>query len=60
MKMTLLTKNKSGFVDGSIMEPYEADVIFPYWKRCNTLVLAWLTRAMESLIAQSFIFIENA
>ena len=59
--MSLLTKKKLEFVDGSMMEPDDDDdAVSPYWKQCNTLILAWLTRAMEPLIAQSFIFIDSA
>lgn len=60
MRMSLLTKSKLDFVDGSILELDLDDVAFPYWKRCNTHVLAWLIHAIEPTIAQSFLFLENA
>jgi hypothetical protein len=39
MRMCLEMKNKDSFIDGTIPQPDFDDPIFPYWKRCNTLVL---------------------
>ena len=36
MKMSLLIKNKIGFVDGLIQEPNQQDATYPYKSRCNT------------------------
>ena len=60
MKMSLLTKNKLGFVDGSIQEPDANSTIHPFWRRCNTMVLAWIVRSLTPAIAQSVLWIDNA
>ena len=60
MRMSLLTKNKLGFVDGSIEEPEQDDPIFPFWQRCNTLVVAWMIRSIDPEIALSVQWIDNA
>lgn len=60
MKMSLLTKNKLGFVDGTIPDPGEAHALYPYWQRCNTMVLGWLIRSMNPEIAQSILWREKA
>lgn len=32
MKTALLTKNKCGFIDGSVKKPADADPLAPYWE----------------------------
>nr|GMC68017.1 uncharacterized protein LOC109168309 [Ipomoea batatas] len=53
MEMSLLSKNKLGFVDGTIAMPDVNDVKFPYWKRCNNMVSTWITRSVSTEIAQT-------
>nr|KYP76196.1 Retrovirus-related Pol polyprotein from transposon TNT 1-94 [Cajanus cajan] len=58
--MGILTKNKEGFIDGSIQEPSADSSIRPFWQRCNTMVLGWLVRSMSAEIAQSIIWRSRA
>ncbi|GAB4845269.1 hypothetical protein Ancab_040124 [Ancistrocladus abbreviatus] len=60
MKMALLSKNKQGFVDGSINAPSASDPMYGVWQRCNTMVLSWITRALSPSIAQSILWIDKA
>ncbi|KAK9035588.1 hypothetical protein V6N11_077625 [Hibiscus sabdariffa] len=60
MRMSLISKNKYRFVDGSIKEPKKEDSRFQAWVKCNNLVLSWLQRALNQEIAQSVIWIDNA
>ncbi|XP_057444806.1 uncharacterized protein LOC130737053 [Lotus japonicus] len=60
MKMSLLTKNKLGFVDGSIAEPPQDHPVSPFWQRCNMLVLSWLIKSMSVEIAQSILWRDKA
>nr|KYP39800.1 hypothetical protein KK1_038865 [Cajanus cajan] len=60
MMMSLLTKNKEGFIDGSIQEPSANSSICPFWQHCNTMVLGWLVRLMSAEIAQSIIWRSRA
>ena len=53
MRMSLLSKNKLKFVDGSIAMPLVTDSLYPHWERCNTIVLSWLVHSLEPSIAQS-------
>jgi hypothetical protein len=57
--MCLEMKNKDGFITGSIKQPY-ADNIYPYWKRCNTLVLRWIFSSVSADIAQSLFLVPTA
>ncbi|XP_019184395.1 PREDICTED: uncharacterized protein LOC109179345 [Ipomoea nil] len=60
MEMALLSKNKLGFVDGTIAVPDTNDVKFPYWKRCNNMVSTWLMRSLSSEIAQTVLWVGTA
>ncbi|XP_028181379.1 uncharacterized protein LOC114368257 [Glycine soja] len=60
MKMSLLTKNKLGFVDGTIAEPPKNHAVLPFWERGNMLVLSWLIKSMSVEIAQSILWREKA
>ncbi|KAK3015420.1 hypothetical protein RJ639_007492 [Escallonia herrerae] len=42
----LHSKNKAGFVDGTIEKPDDASSDFQAWIQCNAVVLAWLTNAL--------------
>nr|GMD58905.1 uncharacterized protein LOC109155052 [Ipomoea batatas] len=60
MEMALLSKNKLGFVDGTIEVPSIDDVKFPYWKRCNNMVSTWITRSVSPEIAQTILWLGTA
>ncbi|XP_050217800.1 uncharacterized protein LOC126668655 [Mercurialis annua] len=53
MKMTLISKKKYKFVDGSIITPAVTEQIYPAWERCNTMVMSWLYRSVSPTISQS-------
>ncbi|XP_019173560.1 PREDICTED: uncharacterized protein LOC109169140 [Ipomoea nil] len=50
MEMALLSKNKLGFVDGTIAVPNVGEVKYPYWKQCNNMVSTWIMRFSEANI----------
>ncbi|KAG5009956.1 hypothetical protein JHK82_018579 [Glycine max] len=58
--MALVSKNKMGFLTGSIPIPSEIDPIYPHWERCNTLLMSWLLNSLSPSIAQSVVFFERA
>lgn len=60
MTMALEMKNKFIFADGTIQKPVATGPAFPAWKRNNTLVLSWLIRSMNSEIATSILWINEA
>nr|DAD45980.1 TPA_asm: hypothetical protein HUJ06_004210 [Nelumbo nucifera] len=60
MRMALLSKNKLGFVDGSILIPSKDDPTYPAWQRCNTMVYSWLVRSLSPSIAKSILWLDNA
>src|SRR3989442_2219623 len=60
MLMALATKNKVGFIDGTISAPPEEDPLFDTWKRCNMIVLTWIQNSVESSIANSILWLDKA
>ncbi|KAE9604354.1 hypothetical protein Lalb_Chr11g0070561 [Lupinus albus] len=60
MRKALSSKNKFKFVNGVVGTPQESDAIFYAWKRCNAMVISWITRSLSQQLAQSIIYIDNA
>ncbi|XP_019175879.1 PREDICTED: uncharacterized protein LOC109171267 [Ipomoea nil] len=57
MEMALLSKNKLGFVDGTVVTPDVNDVRFPYWRRYNNVVATWIMRSLSPEIAQTVLWV---
>ncbi|KAF8393202.1 hypothetical protein HHK36_021443 [Tetracentron sinense] len=60
MRMTLSTKNKLGFVNGTISKPKSPASSVALWDRCNDMVLSWLLNSISSNIAHSVIYADTA
>lgn len=60
MKMALNTKNKVGFIDGTLKQPASGDVTGSVWSRCNSMVTSWLLNAVVKEIANSLLYFETA
>ncbi|XP_019177726.1 PREDICTED: uncharacterized protein LOC109172932 [Ipomoea nil] len=60
MEMSLLTKSKLGFVDGTIAMPGVGEVKYPYWKRYNNVVATWIMRSVSSEITQIVLWVGTA
>ncbi|XP_040374566.1 uncharacterized protein LOC133711476 [Rosa rugosa] len=62
MTLALNSKNKLGFVNGSIKAPSsEADPEgYATWSRCNDMVHSWIVNTVSSEIADSIIYYPTA
>lgn len=60
MVTALKTKNKVGFVDGSLLMPGCDDPLFSTWERCNTLVLTWIHSSLSTQIGKNILWFDNA
>ncbi len=60
MKMTLQSKNKLQWVDGTFPAPAITDPTYSAWQICNIMVVSWLIHSVSQSIAQSIIWIDNA
>ncbi|XP_072077273.1 uncharacterized protein [Arachis hypogaea] len=56
MLLALKSKNKLGFIDGTIAKPEENDNLFGLWDRCNTYIVAWINLSLEPSISHSVIW----
>lgn len=59
MILSLSTKNKIGFVDGSISKPDATSVDLKAWERCNDLVCSWIIFNLDETIAKSVLFLKT-
>nr|KYP31433.1 hypothetical protein KK1_048262 [Cajanus cajan] len=60
VRMSLVSKNKLGFVDGTIEAPGHTNSLYSTWERANIMVVSWLLRSLSPTIAQSVIWMETA
>ncbi|XP_075650134.1 uncharacterized protein LOC142620692 [Castanea sativa] len=58
--LALSSRNKFGFVNGSISKPDPTSPLFNSWNRCNTTILSWLTNSLSSDLKASVIYINSA
>jgi hypothetical protein len=60
VERSLGTKNKLGFINGSIPMPDEDDLNHAAWERCNHLVQSWLINSVSESIAPTIVFCDTA
>ncbi|XP_023888369.1 uncharacterized mitochondrial protein AtMg00810-like [Quercus suber] len=58
--LALSSRNKFGFVNGSISEPDPTSPLFNSWNRCNITILSWLTNSLSPDLKASVIYINSA
>ncbi|KAJ9141275.1 hypothetical protein P3X46_031825 [Hevea brasiliensis] len=58
----LTTKNKSGFLIGTIQQPSKTDQPIEYalWNQCNNMILSWLTHSAEPDLAKGLVHAKYA
>jgi len=59
MKPALGTKNKLGFINGSIHTPDLEDLNRNAWEHCNYLVQSWLINCVLESISQTIVFYDK-
>ena len=60
MFLALSSRNKFGFVDGSIAEPDSSSTLYNSWSRWNNTVLSWLTNSLILDLKASVMYNNNA
>jgi len=55
----LSAKNKLEFIDGAEPKSAKTDLTYQTWKRCNNMVVSWLTHFVSSSIRQSIIWMDK-
>lgn len=56
----LTTKNKLGFINGSLFKPFPSHQDFELWECANNMVLSWINHFISQHIAQSTIYFASA
>ncbi|XP_010547243.1 PREDICTED: uncharacterized protein LOC104819062 isoform X1 [Tarenaya hassleriana] len=56
----LMTKNKLGFIFGTIPKPPETHSDYGAWLRCNALVSTWLANSVSSEIGSLILYLDEA
>lgn len=54
------SKNKSGFVDGTISKPDVDSPDFQPWVQCNAVVLSWLTNSLDKELQSGVAYADTA
>ncbi|KAL1331672.1 hypothetical protein AAHE18_12G203200 [Arachis hypogaea] len=54
--LSIKSKNKLGFIDGSILKPEKTNSTYEAWDRCNTFVLSWLHSSLSTEILHSVLW----
>lgn len=57
--MALNAKNKQGFVDESLQQPFVEEANASIWLRVNSMVTSWLLNAMTKEIADSILYLNS-
>ncbi|XP_075104070.1 uncharacterized protein LOC142178446 [Nicotiana tabacum] len=60
MLMSLSTRNKIGFTDGSCPRPSVTSPLYKAWDRCNNLVRTWILTALTMQIKNSVLHSKSA
>ncbi|GMI70300.1 hypothetical protein like AT1G21280 [Hibiscus trionum] len=60
MIMALSSKNKLGFVDGSLSAPASTSTLFSSWTRANNMVNSWILNSVSKDIAASLLYHSTA
>lgn len=57
--IALSSKNKLGFVDGSIKRPVNSNTIGKVWDIVNDIVIGWLLNSMDEKISGSVLYFKT-
>ena len=61
MRLNLLTRNKLGFIDGTITrEAFTVDSEKQDWDRCNAMVISWIVNNVSKELVSGILFCSNA
>lgn len=60
VKRALITKNKLGFIEGTLEKPLETNKDYNRWMRCDYMIICWLVNSMNEDIGENFTSIESS
>ncbi|GMJ02442.1 hypothetical protein HRI_003913400 [Hibiscus trionum] len=60
LRISLLAKNKLGFIDGTCKHDIYEDSLKSQWDRCNAIVLSWILNTVSQELSAGIVFASNA
>ncbi|XP_071688927.1 uncharacterized protein [Rutidosis leptorrhynchoides] len=60
MLLALKTKNKTGFIDGTVIKNTTDNVLALQWDRCNSVVLSWTLNSVSEEFFSGQVFLKLA
>ncbi|XP_074288054.1 uncharacterized protein LOC141613213 [Silene latifolia] len=58
--MALASKNKDGFIDGSLTRPPKTDRKYHQWVRCDLMVMKWILNSLAKPIRDNLKYVKSA
>ncbi|XP_074300698.1 uncharacterized protein LOC141632000 [Silene latifolia] len=58
--MALTAKNKDGFIDGSCSMPPSTDKRHKQWKRCDFMVMRWISNSIDKSLRDNFKYVVSS
>ncbi|XP_074266125.1 uncharacterized protein LOC141588588 [Silene latifolia] len=58
--MSLASKNKDGFLDGTCVKPPITDKKFKQWFRCDFMVTKWILNSLDKLVRENLKYVKSA
>lgn len=58
IKISLRSKNKLGFINGTLIRPNPTNSKYLAWDRCNNMVMASLTNSIEKMVFESVLWMD--
>ncbi|XP_074265057.1 uncharacterized protein LOC141587472 [Silene latifolia] len=58
--MALTAKNKDGFIDGTCVLPPSTDKRHKQWKRCDFMVMRWVSNSLDNSLKENFKYITSS
>ncbi|XP_074318955.1 uncharacterized protein LOC141655811 [Silene latifolia] len=58
--MSLAAKNKDGLLDGSCPMPPPTDKRHKQWKRCDFMIMRWLSNSLDHKIRENFKYVSSS
>lgn len=56
MLITLIAKNKVGFIYGTLPKPLNTSTDYKAWERCNNMVIGWILSSLDESISSSVFY----
>lgn len=60
MLISLSAKNKTGFVDGTLVKPIATAASYKACERCNSMLISWILGVLDQNIARSVLYFTTA